>query len=181
MRPVRFSYVDFEASLVVQTSCLWMSALGLVDGHRHGEQTYCPSRHDSTNQYHSKILCRTLEDCAYEIDSGGDHDGLSPTKAVHGEPTPSLVSTSCVSPRRRGPYINEPKKAPPEKVALTAPIIGDDFFVLKKSRKFWDWMTIVITPESYPKRKLPVPAKMARAKLKKSPMVADAAGISWRK
>jgi len=45
-------------------------------------------------------------------------------------------------------YIIEPKKAPPEKVALIAPIIGDVFFVSKKSRKFGDWMTIVITPES---------------------------------
>lgn len=69
------------------------------------------------------------------------------------------------------PYINEPKKAPPENVALTAPIMGDDLVVWKKSRKFLDWMTMVMTPESYPKRKLPVPAKMARAKLKKSPIV----------
>jgi hypothetical protein len=33
-------------------------------------------------------------------------------------------------------------------------------------------MTIVITPESYPKRKLPVPAKIARAMLKMRPMLA---------
>lgn len=45
-------------------------------------------------------------------------------------------------------YINEPKKAPPEKVALIAPMIGDVFLVSKKSRKLGDWMTIVITPES---------------------------------
>lgn len=89
MRPDRFSFDPFETSLIVQTSRLWMSALRLVDGHRHGEQTYCPTRHDSANQDHSQILSSTLKNCAYEIDSGGDHDGLSPTEAVHGEPTPS--------------------------------------------------------------------------------------------
>ena len=67
-----------------------MSALSLVDGYRHGEQTYGPSRHDSANQYHSKILGSTLKDCAYEIDSGGDHDGFSPTKTIHGETTPAI-------------------------------------------------------------------------------------------
>jgi hypothetical protein len=82
------------------------------------------------------------------------------------------VSTTCLSLRTLSLYINEPKKAPPEKVAFTAPIIGDASSVRKKSRKFGDWMTMVITPESYPKRKLPVPANMARAKLKKRPIVA---------
>ena len=45
-------------------------------------------------------------------------------------------------------YINEPKKAPPENVALIAPIIGDVLSVWKNARKLGDWMTIVITPES---------------------------------
>lgn len=53
-----------------------------------------------------------------------------------------------------------------------APMIGDVLSVSKKVRKLGDWMTMVMTPESYPKRKLPVPAKMARARLKKRPMVA---------
>lgn len=108
-----------------------MSALRLVDGYRHGEQTYCPPGHDAAHQYHSQILGRTLEDCAYEIDSSGDHDGLSPTKAVHGEATPSICQYEQSVHLVDGsvPYINEPKKAPPENVALTAPIMGDDFFV----------------------------------------------------
>ena len=104
---------------------------------------------------------------------------LRPRLSMVNPPLP-FVSTTCASCERLTPYINEPKKAPPENVALTAPMMGDDFVVLKKSRKFFDCMTIVITPESYPKRKLPVPAKMARAKLKKSPIVADAAEISLR-
>jgi hypothetical protein len=35
-------------------------------------------------------------------------------------------------------YIIEPKKAPPEKVALMAPMTGDVFFVSKNARKFGD-------------------------------------------
>lgn len=67
--------------------------------------------------------------------------------------------------------MNEPKKAPPENVALMAPIVADSGVVLKKLRKCGDWMTRVITPLSYPKRKLPVAANTARQTLKRSPIV----------
>ena len=96
---------------------------------------------------------------------------LRPTLSIVNPPLP-LISTVVVCLHNIVTYISEPKNAPPENVALMAPIIGDVFFVPKKTRKLGDRMTIVITPESYPKRKLPVPAKMARAKLKKRPIAA---------
>jgi hypothetical protein len=43
-------------------------------------------------------------------------------------------------------YENDPKKAPPEKVALIAPIVAEVFVVLKVLKKLGDWMTRVITP-----------------------------------
>lgn len=68
-------------------------------------------------------------------------------------------------------YISDPNTAPPEKVALIAPIVAEVFVVLKKSKKLGDWITMVMTPESYPKRKLPVAAKMARQTLKMRPIL----------
>jgi hypothetical protein len=44
--------------------------------------------------------------------------------------------------------MSDPKTAPPENVALIAPIIGEVLSVRKKVRKLGDWMTMVITPES---------------------------------
>jgi hypothetical protein len=43
-------------------------------------------------------------------------------------------------------YIKEPKKAPPEKVLLMAPMMDVLGLVSKKARKLGDWMTSVITP-----------------------------------
>lgn len=45
-------------------------------------------------------------------------------------------------------YINDPNTAPPENVALIAPMIGDVVSVSKKARKLGDRMTMVMTPES---------------------------------
>jgi hypothetical protein len=41
--------------------------------------------------------------------------------------------------------INEPSTAPPENVELIAPIMGLVFCVLKKSRKFGESMTVMIS------------------------------------
>jgi hypothetical protein len=46
--------------------------------------------------------------------------------------------------------MNEPNTAPPENVALIAPMVAEAAVVLKVLRKLGDWMTIVITPLSYP-------------------------------
>ena len=56
---------------------------------------------------------------------------------------------------------------------MIAPMMFDSAFVLKNFRKLGDWMTIVITPESYPKRKLPLAANTARQTLKRRPISAD--------
>lgn len=68
--------------------------------------------------------------------------------------------------------MSDPNTAPPENVALMAPIVAEVFVVLKKCRKCGDWMTMVITPLSYPNKKLPVAAKTARKTLKRRPIVA---------
>ena len=61
--------------------------------------------------------------------------------------------------------------APPENVELIAPMIDDSVVVLKYARKLGDAMTMDMTPESYPKRKLPVAAKTARATLNHTPIL----------
>jgi hypothetical protein len=69
--------------------------------------------------------------------------------------------------------MSEPNTAPPEKVALMAPIVAEVVSVLKYSRKLGDLMTRVITPLSYPNRKLPVAANTARTTLKKRPILIE--------
>lgn len=59
----------------------------------------------------------------------------------------------------------------PENVALMAPMIFDSAFVSKKCKKWGDWMTMVITPESYPNRKLPLAANTARRTLNRRPIL----------
>lgn len=62
---------------------------------------------------------------------------------------------------------------PPENVLLIAPMMADVWVVLKKLRKFFDSMTSVMTPESYPKRNDPVAAKTAREMENSRPIAID--------
>lgn len=49
-------------------------------------------------------------------------------------------------------------------------MIGEVWTVLKKARKFFDSITSVMTPLSYPKRNDPVAAKAARPIVKPRPI-----------
>jgi hypothetical protein len=69
-------------------------------------------------------------------------------------------------------HMNDPNTAPPENVALIAPMMLDLGSVLKNLRKWGDWMTTVMTPLSYPNKKLPLAAKIARPMLNQRPIVA---------
>jgi hypothetical protein len=69
-------------------------------------------------------------------------------------------------------HMNDPNTAPPENVALIAPMMLDLGSVLKKLRKWGDWMTTVMTPLSYPNKKLPLAAKIARPMLNQRPIFA---------
>lgn len=95
-----------------------------------------------------------MKDCTDKIDHTTDENCFSTTDGVHCKTSPATCQLSESVPPILKAYINEPNTAPPENVALIAPMIGDVLLVSKNERKLGDPMTIVITPESYPKRKL---------------------------
>jgi hypothetical protein len=45
-------------------------------------------------------------------------------------------------------YMRDPNTAPPENVELIAPMVADASVVLKNVKKFGDWITRAMTPES---------------------------------
>lgn len=60
-----------------------------------------------------------------------------------------------------------------------APIMGDVWTVSKKARKFFDSITSVMTPLSYPKRNDPVAANAARPIVKPRPMLNTEIILPW--
>lgn len=121
----------------LHTSCLWMCAFRLVNWDGHGHQSNSPTCQNTSNKYHGKISGSGLQYSAYKIDRSSDHDSLSTTKTIHCETSPIHMLENSAKVIRSS-YINDPNTAPPENVALMAPIVADVFVVLKNFRKFSD-------------------------------------------
>lgn len=93
------------------------------------------------------MLSCALQNSANQIYHRSDQDGLPATKTIHRETSPAC-SQPLLPTLTQLTYMREPNTAPPENVALIAPMMFDSGLVSKKCRKCGDWMTMVMTPES---------------------------------
>lgn len=87
-----------------------MSTLGLVDRHRHTENTDCPTGNNTSHQNHGQILCRTLQDstnsgqCCTKLDcssSAEPIDGQTGRESANGSYV-SIVNSLCLRQKKKG-------------------------------------------------------------------------------
>jgi hypothetical protein len=115
--------------------------LGVVYRYGNGQKPNSPSSENPANENHGKVLSCALKDGPNKTNEGSHENRELSSKPVHREAS-----------------LERPKYCTALKVELMAPMMSESDMVWKKdvvrkkARKFFDAMTSVITPTSYPNK-----------------------------